>query len=292
MVYDTLDAAPDDVFARDIDSLIRSGDRRFGWPSKETLLNLSFEDLRSVMARALNEGAIQLSIVGDIDEDATLAAVANTLGALPTRRETPLNFTKARQIQFPFPQPDPITLRHRGEQNRAVAATFWPAGDDSDIESARRLELLRRVMDLKLIEVIREEISATYSPNSESLSSSVFPDYGYLATILDVEPTVVDELFNVVDEIASSMAAGDISDDELIRARRPLIEQLSQQRESNGYWLNLLNTALIRPERIDDILRASMGYESVTLDDLTEAAQTYLDPETAFRVQILPEEIE
>lgn len=288
VIYDTFDATPDGVYSRDVPSLIRSGDPRFGWPTKETLLKLSFDDLRPIMERALGEGAIQLAIVGDIDEEATLNAVANTLGALPDRQPTPLRFEEARQIQFPSPQPDPFTLRHAGEQNRAVMATLWPTDDDSDIQAARHRELLRRIMDLKLIEIIREEISATYSPSSDAFSSSVFPNYGYMLSFLDVEPSEVEQLFAVVDDIAASLAEGEISEDELIRARRPLIEQINQRTESNAFWLNLLGTNLVRPERVQEILDDRASYEAITLDDLTETARTYLVPEKAFRLQILP----
>jgi zinc protease len=53
------------------------------------LLSRTQEESKAWLAPQLAEGAVEIAIVGDIDLDATVAAVARTFGALPKRGERP-----------------------------------------------------------------------------------------------------------------------------------------------------------------------------------------------------------
>lgn len=288
--YETLDATPQSVYSRDVPRLLRSGDPRYGVPAREELLAHDYAALDTVFARARNEGAVEIAVVGDVEVDAVIDAVAATFGALAPRRAEPEPFDAARVVAFPEADAAPVILRHAGEANRALALVFWPADDDSDALRTRRLRLLRSVFDLKLTERIREELGATYSPSAMSAFSSVNPGYGYLGVSLDLEPGEVDALYGVVDEIAASMVAGEISEDEVDRARRPILEQIEENLEQNEYWLSLISTAQTQPEYLDRHRVAADQYRSITREELIEAAAAYLRPETAYRVSILPPE--
>ncbi len=286
--YETLDATPQSVASRDVPRLLRSGDPRFGIPSRETLLSPDFDDLRPALARAFTEGAIEIAVVGDVEVDTVVDVVSRTFGALPQRLPEPQPFDEARQVRFPETGGETVELNHAGEPNRALLQIYWPAEDDSDALRTRRLTLLREVMGLKLIERIREELGATYSPNATSSFSSVNPGYGYLGVSLDIEPEEIGSLIAVVDEIAAELSSGGVSEDELARARRPVLERLEERLENNRYWLGLIATAQSEPEYLERHRQAVEQYESVTPDELVALAETYLRPELAYRIAIVP----
>jgi zinc protease len=99
-------------------------------------------------------------------------------------------------------------------------------------------------------------------------------------------------MYAVADEIASAMAAGEISEDELQRARQPMLEELQEQRERNAFWVNALSRSQQEPERLDQIRTAEDDYRSITLDALTTLASEVLRPEAAYRVSILPRPVQ
>jgi zinc protease len=99
-------------------------------------------------------------------------------------------------------------------------------------------------------------------------------------------------MYAVADEIASAMAAGEISQDELQRARQPLLEQLEEQRERNAFWVNALSRSQQEPERLAEIRTAEDDYRSITVEALTALAGEVLRPETAYRVSILPRPVQ
>ncbi len=288
IVYDTFDSQPSSVRQRDVPRLLRSGDPRFGIPAKDALMARSFDELRLVTARAFGEGAVEIAIVGDIEPDAVIDAVADTFGALAPRHATPERFEDARQVRFPD-GPRRITLTHAGEPNQAEVNVYWPTVDDSDVGEVRRLNLLQRVFDLKLIERLREQDGETYSASAGSFTSQVSPGYGYLSVSLAVEPERVDVVFAAIDAIAAELTEGGISPDELDRARSPLLEQIEQSLEDNGYWLNLLSRAQTSPRYMAQAQGRGEAYAAITLADLADAAATYLQADSVIRIAIVPE---
>ncbi len=288
--YQTLDATPNGVAAKEVARRLRSGDPRYGVPPLNDLLARNFDELRAALSRASTSGAIEIGIVGDVDVAAATNFVAATFGALPPREAATPAFAEARALTFPQGTPHPVVLRHSGQANRALAQVYWPATDDSDVRRVRTLDLLRSVLQLKLIDRVREAESATYSPSAQGFYSHVSPGYGYLGVSLDLVPTDVDRFFGVVDDIAASMAAGQISADELERARRPILDEFQHSLENNGYWLRLAATAQTDPTVIARHRSVVADYQAVTPADLRAAAAAYLRADKAYRIAILPPE--
>ncbi|MEM9667482.1 MAG: insulinase family protein [Pseudomonadota bacterium] len=284
--YPTLDAEPGGILQRDVDRILRGGDIRYGIASEMDLLARSFEELRPVVDRALTEGAIEIGIVGDFDEDAIISAVAETFGALRDRRAHALPFDDAKVLSFPNDR-TPLTLNHAGPANKALALVYWPTTDGSDQKGTYTRNILRAVLRLKLTETLREDLGATYSPGAGSTSSNLYPGYGYISATSEVDPGNIDQVFEAIDGIVSAMSAGDISEDELQRARQPILENLEEARERNGAWLAIVDEAQTDPERLERWRTAPEVYASITTADLVDAAATWLQPENALKIRIV-----
>lgn len=126
------------------------------------------------------KGAIELAIVGDLGVcEATIAAVAATLGTLPPREIKPA-LAELKKVFFPA---TPFTKNYTipTEIPKGNVHLYWPTTDSMDIKVNRRLSMLRgRVLSDRLRVKIREEISGTYSPSASSTTSDTFPGYGYI----------------------------------------------------------------------------------------------------------------
>jgi zinc protease len=286
--YRTISASPGGVAQRDVGRLLRSGDPRYGIPPLSDLTARSFDELRTALARASGHGAIEIGIVGDIDIDRTITLVGSTFGALPPRDSIDSPFTDARRIAFPIGDRGAHVLHHQGQANRAMALTYWPTTDDSNPRQQRTLQLLRAVLTLKLIERVRETEGATYSPSAQAFFAHANPGYGYLGVSLDLVPENVNRFFGIVDQIAASLKAGDISADELERARRPILDEFRNNQEDNDYWMALVATAQSNPAGLQRHRETIADYSAVTIADLRASARRYLVADRAYRIAILP----
>ena len=289
--YISLDAEPGGIAARDVPRILRGGDNRYGISREEDLMARNFDELRAVLDRPMREGAIEIGIVGDFDEQDAIDIVARTFGALPTRNAEPLQLNEARQISFPEDR-SPLTLRHAGLAEKALALVYWPTVDDTDQKRTYTQRMLRSVFQLKLTDELREALGATYSPGTNVTNSTVFPGYGYISASSEVEPGNVDLVFDAIDKITQQMAAGDITPDELQRARQPVLENIEESLESNSFWLGLVASAQSEADDLDRFRTLKEVYESITVDDLIAAAGTYLKPEEALQIRIISDKVE
>jgi zinc protease len=157
----------------------------------------------------------------------------------------------------------------------------------SDIQRARRLNILARVLDNRLLDKLREELGDTYSPQAYHNASDTFPGYGYLAAVVISAPDKTQEIIDIIRATAADTAKGDITQDELDRALRPQLASLKEYVRSNPYWLNrVLMGSVARPAQLDWARTIQSGYENIALPELNALAQQYLPPDHALPVLV------
>ena len=193
------------------------------------------------------------------------------------------------QVKFPNGNKRPVKLTHAGDPSTALLRTYWPAPDGRDAETSREISMLSSLFRLRLTEVLREEEGASYSPSAFAHTSRTFPDYGYLGVSLEVSPEDIDRVSAKVDEIAAEFRAGQISDDLYERAIKPVLESIETSLESNGYWMSVISEAQTDKERLARHRSRTKAYQNMTVEDLQDRAKTVFDPDSAYRVQVLPE---
>src|SRR5690606_29416526 len=111
--YAANDATPAAVLARDAGGILADGDPRAQTPPLATLMTLDWTGLKPAIADSLAHGAIEIGVVGDIDEAAAIQAIAATFGALPPRRAAFDPREAARVRRFAADRSD-RTLIHKG----------------------------------------------------------------------------------------------------------------------------------------------------------------------------------
>ena len=286
-----LDATPSGIAQRDVGRILASGDTRFGYGSEADLAARTYAELKPYLERAASEAAIEIAIVGDVEEDAAIAAVANTFGALPERRAEALAFAEARNVRF-TDQREPIALRHAGLEKQAMAMTYWKADDGFDHKTSAVQGLLRAILRLELTDKLREELGATYSPWAGNTASELYPGYGYIFASSEIEPKDIERVHAAIDEIARQMAEGAITEDQLQRARKPILEGMEEAEEDNGSWIGLIDEAQSLPGDLDRWRNDEAVYSAITVEELTAAAAKYFTPENTLRISIVSDKVE
>lgn len=287
-ILDQMAATPAGVLNRDLGALLHSGDRRWGLPDAATIASQTPADLRALLAPALDQGPIEVVIVGDTTVDKAIAAVADTFGALPPRADTAPP-AGADQVRFPAPTAAPVVLTHKGRGDQAIGLVAWPTDDFlSDTQRARTLSLLGDVLQLRVTDQLRRAEGATYSPSAGSLVSDTFAHYGYVSTRVEIPPAKLDGFFKEVSAIAADLRAKPVSADELDRAKTPAVQSLLKRRETNEYWLNALSGAQMDPRKLAAIRSSEAQLSRVSAEDIQRAAQTYLKDSTAWKVEVKP----
>jgi zinc protease len=280
------DAQPEAVAGVRLPILLASGDQRFGIPEMAVLSKRTFAEGQAALAPVIASGPVEVTIVGDIDEDAAIAAVASSFGALPARKLTEAVPASARKAEFRSAR-TPIVLTHEGPQDKAVVEAVWPTSDDSNYRESVGLELLKGVLDLMLTESVREKLGDSYGVNVANTQSDTFPGYGFLSVAAVVAPDKIDEVQKAIANAATELRDKPVSADLMARARTPDLDKADQAMRDNGFWLTVLARAQSKPDRLDRIRQLKSVLQSITPDDLQKLAQKYLQPDRAQQVRIV-----
>lgn len=273
--YDRMDATPEAVIERDAESVLTPNDPRYATPPLETVMALDWPDFKRDVGDRLAKGAIEIGIVGDVDEQAAIDAVAATFGALPTRDAAFAEHAPGRQRAFTDARATTVLL-HDGEADQAALRMYWKTTDDRDLKTDVGLTLLSDILQLQVLDELRERTGATYSPVGFSSTSSDQPGFGYLMVGANLKPDALATSRVAIAKVAADLVAKPVDTDLLLRARAPLIERMTKARRENGWWLDYAGLAQSQPERLDRARQSIALTQAVTPADLQALAKRYL----------------
>jgi zinc protease len=287
-LYLSLAHTPSGPFTLEVARMLASGDSRFGLPPEEEMLKRSLAEEKAWLTPELTRGYIEVALAGDLDIDATIAAVAQTLGALPPRK-TRTRRDELRQVKFPA-TPFVRSYQIPTEIPKGTVVTYWPTTDSLEIHRTRRLTVLSEVLTDRLRKKVREELGDAYSPGAGNNSSDVYPGYGYMLANVTVDPPRATQIADIIVNIANDLAEKGVTDDELERAKQPILTMLRESSRTNQYWLNaVLARAQERPEMLDWCRSRYADNQSISKADIAALAKTYLPASHASRVTVVPE---
>ena len=271
--------------------ILSDNDPRFSLQSLPEYQALTYAKLREDISDRLARGAIEIGIVGDIDDDNVIGMVARTFGALPAREaqfrsyedQPPRTFTKDRSRRV---------IRHDGPADQALLRLTWPTRDDADPVETLKLELLEKIVRVELTDELREALGKAYSPSASSSLSRHWKGFGLFSINASVDVAEVPETRAAIERVVASLREGPVSADVLQRARQPMIEQWHNALKSNQGWLALVDRAQTEAERIQRYIKAGARLEAITPAEIEAVARRYLAPADGLEVLVLPKGIE
>jgi len=282
-------ATPQGAFGSKISGILANDDPRFSLPSLATLSQRNLGEARTVLAPLLQSAPIEIGIVGDIDEAAAIAAVAETFGALPPRQATPPAYAEARHVDF-RKSLSPVTFRHDGQEGQAIVAAAFKTDDDKDFRRVAGLSLLTGILKQELDDEVRETLGATYGVSVNSVTSDVYDRYGYVLVNALVAPAQIPAVEKALASVVDQVRSKPISDDQLSRVRNPILERIERDDRDNGYWLGVVDEAQTDGQRLARHRQRKAVIAAITPGDLQRLAEQYLVPAKALHVRVLPKE--
>jgi len=236
--------------------------------------------------RICNPAGMYYTIVGSFTEEQIRPLIEKYIGGLVPSE---IN-TQYKDIGlFPKTGKNSFTL-HKGSEPQAMLMHYITGKMPYNPDDNFMLDQLNAVINNKVIDTIREKMSAIYGggcggtlqkyPREEFLVQSYFP----------CSPENVENVNTAfMGLIESTMKTGGITEYDWTQAREPALEQNKVSLKQNDYWLNYLQGAFLNgfdPERIltkDERLRA------IKVEQLVETARKFYSNPNIFKAVWLPE---
>ncbi|HEU0133265.1 MAG TPA: insulinase family protein, partial [Allosphingosinicella sp.] len=276
--YRMFDSDPAFVAALALEKTLFPG--RESMPPRERLAAYRARDFERMLKPALTRSPIEVTIVGDISEEAAKEAMATTFGALPPRPPLAAPPEGAGPFRhFPATLPPPVTETHRGPADKAAAVLAWPlyVASPERRREEYALLLLRSIYETRLLRQVRVVMGKVYAP-SVSMTSPDDADQGMMSVSLEATASELRPLVEAALAVAGDLAGGTISQAEVDAARTPLIASADQAQRDNASWASAIAYGATEPAAMRELTGLRSDLEALTLDDVRRAAATWLKP--------------
>ena len=284
--YDLSFASASARAGRELGYLFHPGDQRWKAADREAIAAADPAAFQAFFAPLLAAGPVEAIIVGDVDLETAVKAMAATVGALPTRPAPPPPIAVAP----PRPAPEPATFTHKGDANQAFALIGWSTfGGTGRIPERRALSVAANLLSVRLFNRLREEEGASYAPNANATSSDEFPAWGVFVAAAELKPESTATFFRIAREEVAALARKPVGPDEFARAQNPIVSGVERRLKTNGYWISALENWTSRPELIEQARSYLSDYKAMTAEKVRAAVAAYVTDEGDWSMLVLPE---
>lgn len=269
-----------------------SGDNRFYTPEKEAMLKLTTKDVKNWLTPYLENGSLEVSIIGDFDLNIMKNQVIKTLGALPKRDDSKLKQDEnhvLKTLELPIEK----TLHFESKVPTSVALIGWRTEklDAEGIARTRRLNILADILSDRMRIKLREELGQSYSPGAYAKSDDYFTNQSYIFAYCTGNSKNVKNFSPIILQLAADIAEKGATQDELERAITPQLASLKKSKQQNGYWLNtVMSSSQEKPYKLDWCRQRDKDYANITLKEINDLAKKYLNKNNSATFIIKPKD--
>lgn len=226
-----------------------------------------------------------VTIVGSFTEDEIMPLVLQYLASLPAagREEA------APDLGIYPPEKGLQQTVYRGKEEKSSVRLYYFGDYDYSEDENLQLDALESILNIKLIERLREAESGVYGV-SASASYAKYPRHRYSFSIAyGTSPDKVEPLMaSALDEVDKIKQQGpeQVDIDKFISEQK---RQLEVQLRENGFWLGHLSNSYQNEEDPAYILAYLDKLSQVTTESVKAIANKYLVDDRLFRFILMPE---
>jgi zinc protease len=178
---------------------------------------------------------------------------------------------------------------HRGADDKSTVSLHFTGKADFSQAERMKLAVLMEVMNLRIIDVLRQQLGLIYGGSmGGQLSPLPYGQYAITAT-LPTGPQNVDKVLAATfAEIEKIQRDGPTAAD-LEKVRIHWMQGYHRSLRENSYWLSVLQASLTEGTDPHAVLDVEQMLAKITTDDVKEAARRYLNKENYVQVVLYPE---
>lgn len=258
-----------------------------GVPRAADFEAIDIKRAREIYTRELaNAAGAYVFITGNIDLETAKPLLAKYLGGLPSNVADTVGFVDnnvrmlpgVRNLQF-----------SKGKEQKSLILNIYHGDANYSADEAMRAEMLNELLNIKLIEDLRERIGGIYGGGiGGNVEQYPYPHYTFYMQ-LPCGPDNVQKLQTAVELALDTLKSMGPKNEDLNKVKQTRLEQHKVQLKQNAYWNTVLMNVYLMNEKPEDYLRWDERVNNVTTADLKTAANTYFNGKNVTKAVLLPE---
>lgn len=280
------DSDPNSVFSDTVSAVVGNYNVRRTGPSVDKLnqinLDRAFEIYKERFADASD---FTFTFVGSFDNEKIKPLLEQYLGALPAINRN----EKAVDLGIKVPAGAITKKVYKGQEPKATVRLMFSGDYTYNQTNNNQLDALAEVLNIKLIERLREDEGGVYGVNAGA-SYSKFPVNRYSFTIsFGCAPENVDKLISsTLDEINKIKTNGATNVD-IQKFVAEETRTTETQLKTNQFWLGNIVGSAQNEEDPKEVLTYVESLKAITPEALKSASKTYLNEQNFIKFILLPQ---
>lgn len=289
MLYASLKHEPKGAMKTQVPAILYKNNPRFTFPTQEQLNSYEVKDVQNWVDQPLKNNYMEVTVTGDFKNEEMIPLLERTVGALPKRADAPAKLDD--QLRRPEMTPFNFSkdLDYNSTIDKTLVCLFWKTPGGEDKKRARRLNMLQAVFSDRIFKGIREDMGETYSPFTGIKISETYPDDGYIFAMSSGVMRNKTAVRDAIAKIALDTGKGNITQEELDRARNPILNGMERSRRDNGYWMGVLKDSQAKPERLTDQRESMNDVKAITVEEINTLAKDIFGKGDHLNLNILPD---
>jgi len=278
---------PSSVFSDTVSAVLGNHNFRRTGPTLEKLnmldLNRAYDIYKE---RFANASDFTFLFTGSIDTATVIPLLEKYLGALPSKD----GHDSAIDLHINAPAGKIEKTVYKGSEPKSTVLMVYSGDYNFSPENNTRMNALKEVLQIRLIQRLREDESGVYSP-SVSVSTSKYPRPRYSFVIR----------FGCAPQNVEKLVASTIDEIKKIRIEGPPLENVAKWRaeeantfettiKTNGFWLGYMTSQLQDNERLNEVFSYKKLMDTVSPEDVKKVADEFLSGDNYIRLVLSPEQ--
>ena len=224
-------------------------------------------------------------LVGNVDVEAMKPLLATYIGGLPSKGaagkivDNGVRIAKGnKELNF-----------YKGKEQKSFIFNVFSGEVTYSEDLALKTEMLNEILNIKIIEELREKIGGIYGGGIGG-SISKYPFEGYtLALQLPCGPENVDKLTKAANEEIEKIKTNGPEQKDLDKVKKSLLEKNITNMKENRYWSNLLQGVYFTNNDPQRIVNFEKLVSEVKIEDLQKTANLLFDGKNSVKAVLYPE---
>lgn len=179
---------------------------------------------------------------------------------------------------------------HKGKEEKALILAVYSGETPYSEDLALKAEAISEVLNIKIIEELREKIQGIYGGGIySSLTKYPYSNYNYIAQ-LPCGPEKVDTLIIALNNEINNIKKQGPSAENLNKVKQQWIEQYKTQVKENGTWLSNLQSIIVEGESADRFINYEKYVNALTAEQLKATANLLFNGKNIITAVLKPEE--
>lgn len=229
---------------------------------------------------------MHITMVGSFNEDTVVALLEKYVASLPVIKTRSYTDNKVR----PFKGQNDFQFK-KGKDDKSLILGVFHGEVPYNATTALQLEGLSEVMNISIIEEMREKIQGIYGGGTQvQLAKLPVGNFQFILQ-LPCGPAKVDTLVTTFRSQLQDLAKNGVDTSYIAKVKKAWIEKYRVDSKKNEYWLTALQQIKLGERNADQLVNAEKYYTAFNAADVKKAANLLLNAKGKMIAVQMPAEL-